>query len=330
MNNYLISIVVPCYNEAENILALMARVDTVIRGYNHEIILVNDGSQDYTQRQIELASSGNKHIKYLSFSRNFGHQAALKAGIDHANGDCIITIDVDMQKPPEAIPEMIALWQEGNDIVTAISQNEGQPSIFKRWTSSGYYRVLSWLADHKIIRNGADFRLIDRKVADIIRSLQIQNIYLRGICSWVGYKQAITYYREEGRYAGTTKYSLVNMLNLASNGITSFSIKPLRFALAVGLIFAFLAFGYGLYAVIMVGVGKTITGWASVVASVVFLCGVQLIVLGVIGEYIGKIYQEVTQRPNYLVSKTNISIPSNFRLEARHNLNSTERRPAMT
>ncbi len=330
MNDFLISVVIPCYNEAENIPVLLNRMKNTLEGYCYEIILVNDGSTDLTQQVIDATSLKDSRISYLCFTRNFGHQAALKAGIDHAKGDCIVTIDADLQKPPEVIPEMIVLWQEGNDIVTAVSQNEGQPSVVKRWTSSGYYKVLSWLADHQIVRNGADFRLIDRKVADIIRNLQSQNLYLRGIFSWVGYEQAITYYREEGRHAGTTKYSFIYMLNLASTGITSFGIKPLRFALAVGLFFAILAFSYGLYAIIIVFLGRTVTGWASLVASVVFLSGVQLIVLGVIGEYIGKIYREVTQRPTYLVSKTNISNPSGNKNNNSLTTDPIERRPVMT
>lgn len=329
MNSPLISVVVPCYNEAENIKLLLSRITNVLKNYSYEIVLVNDGSQDNTQFEIELACFKSPCIKFISFSRNFGHQAAIKAGIDHSGGDCVITIDADLQKPPETMLEMIALWQKGYDIVTAVCRNEGQPSIIKRLTSVGYYWLLSRLADHQVIYNGADYRLIDRKVADIIRGLNGQNLYLRGIFSWMGYMQAITFYREEKRRSGNTKYSLINMLNLASNGITSFSIKPLRFALSGGMLFAILAFVYGLYAVIMVWKGRTVPGWASVVASVVFLSGVQLIVLGVIGEYIGKIYREVTQRPAYLISKTNISNPSRNR-ESHLKLEPLEGRSDMT
>ncbi|WP_339878759.1 glycosyltransferase family 2 protein [uncultured Algoriphagus sp.] len=336
MNDFLLSIVVPCYNEAENIAPLLARIEITLKEYSYEVILVNDGSEDETQVEIELANSMNQSVSYIRFPRNFGHQAALKAGIDHANGDCIVTIDADLQKPPEAIPEMIALWQKGNDIVTAVCRNEGQPSLFKKLTSTCYYKVLSWLADHKVLPNGADFRLFDRKVADIIRSVQTQNLYLRGIFSWIGYKQAVTYYLEEKRKFGETKYGFWKMLNLASNGITSFSVKPLRFALAVGVFFAGLAFGYGIYAIIIVFLGMTVPGWASVVASIVFLSSVQMMVLGVIGEYIGKIYIEIKQRPTYLISKTNITPADDLRGE-NYSLNlkgqpsdRQERRAAMT
>ncbi len=224
-------------------------------------------------------------------------------------------MDADLQKPPEAIPEMIALWQKGNDIVTAVCKNEGQSSLFKRLTSTGYYRLLSWMADHEVVPNGADFRLFDKKVADIIRNIQTQNLYLRGIFSWVGYQQAVIYYREEKRTFGETKYGIWKMLNLASNGITSFSVKPLRFALAVGLFFAGLAFGYGIYAITIVYLGMTVPGWPSLVASIVFLSGIQLMVLGVIGEYIGKIYRELKQRPTYLIAKTSITSPSDIQRE---------------
>lgn len=179
MNDFLVSLVVPCYNEAENIAPLLSRVEQALKSYSYEVILVNDGSHDGTQLEIETAILGNHPVKFISLSKNFGHQAALKAGIDHAAGDCIITIDADLQKPPEAIPEMIALWQRGNDIVTAVCKNEGQSSLFKRFTSIGYYRVLSWLADHEVLPNGADFRLFDKKVADIIRNIQTQNLYYK-------------------------------------------------------------------------------------------------------------------------------------------------------
>ncbi|MEB2786955.1 glycosyltransferase family 2 protein [Algoriphagus persicinus] len=312
MNDFLVSIVIPCYNEEENIVPLLSRLESALKQYRFEIILINDGSHDQTQQEIEKAYSIKSYVNYISFSRNFGHQAALKAGIDHAKGDCIVTIDADLQKPPEAIPEMITLWQNENDIITAVCKNEGQTSLFKRLSSTGYYRILSWLADHEVVSNGADFRLFDRKVADIIRGFQPQNLYLRGIFSWIGYRQAIIYYQEEKRKFGETKYGMWKMINLASNGITSFSVKPLRFALAVGLFFAALAFCYGIYAIAVLFLGMTVPGWASVVASIVFLSGVQLIVLGVIGEYIGKIYLTIKQRPTYLIAKINLRVPDNI------------------
>lgn len=330
MNDFLISIVVPCFNEAENIPSLIKQIEGALDGFSFEIILVNDGSTDTTQQEMELAAELDERISFLSFSRNFGHQAALKAGIDHAQGDCIVTMDADMQKPPETIPRMVALWQKGNDIVTAISKNEGQPGRFKRMTSVGYYRILSWLAEYPIVAHSADFRLIDRKIANVIRGITSQNLYLRGIFSWAGYTQASVFYREEKRSAGTTKYSLGKMMNLASNGITSLSVKPLRMALALGIGFAFLAFGYGIYAICIVFLGMTVPGWASLVASIVFLSSIQLIVLGVIGEYIGKIYREVSQRPAYLISKTNLTYSSRNKEEVQTFQIQTERRKVMT
>lgn len=329
MNDFLISIVVPCYNEAENIPGLVKRIQQSMAAFAYELILVNDGSIDATQEEMELAATLNAGISYVSLSKNFGHQAALKAGIDHAIGDCIVTLDADLQKPPELIPEMITFWQKGNDIVTAVSKNEGQPSHFKRLTSASYYRLLSWLADHEVVPNGADFRLFDKKVAEIIRTIQSPNLYLRGIFTWIGYKQAVIYYREERRRFGATKYSVWKMLNLASNGITSFSVKPLRFALAAGVFFAFMAFGYGLYSIVLVFRGLTVPGWASLVASVVFLSGIQLMVLGVIGEYIGKMYMEIKQRPAYLISKTNRNIPATRRRDESYLSNPIERRSIM-
>ncbi|MDO8967023.1 MAG: glycosyltransferase family 2 protein [Algoriphagus sp.] len=328
MTDFLISVVVPCYNEAENIPVLIQRIEDALVGYSFEIILINDGSTDTTQQEMEVAATLDDRISFLSFSRNFGHQAALKAGIDHAQGDCIVTLDADMQKPPELIPEMIAVWQEGRLVVTAISKNEGQPVFLKRWTSKTYYQILSWLAEYPIVPHGADFRLFDRQVADVIRGISSQNLYLRGVFSWVGYSQATVNYTEEKRLAGSTRYSLSKMLNLASNGITSLSIKPLRMALALGIVFAFLAFGYGVYAISIVFLGMTVPGWASLVASIVFLSSIQLIVLGVIGEYIGKIYREVSQRPAYLISKTNLNLSQDYQQVEKVISLQTERRKA--
>ncbi|WP_332911729.1 glycosyltransferase family 2 protein [Algoriphagus boritolerans] len=207
MNDFLISVVVPCYNEAENIPVLINRLKLALAAYSFEIILVNDGSTD-TQQELELASTLDSRVSYLSFSRNFGHQAALKAGIDHAQGDCIVTLDADMQKPPEIIPEMIILWQKGNEIVTAVSKNEGQPGRFKRWTSAWFYRMLTWLAEHPIVQHGADFRLFDQKVANVIRGISGQNLYLRGIFAWAGYTQATVFYREEKKNGRNNKVQL--------------------------------------------------------------------------------------------------------------------------
>ena len=305
-NNFLLSIIIPCYNEEDNILPLVTRLQKVIDIYNYEIIFVNDGSTDSTAQVIELMVLDNENIKYIHFSRNFGHQAAIKAGIDFSNGDCIITMDADLQHPPETIPKMIIQWQKGFEVVTATRNFNTKNTRFKRLSSKSYYWLLSKIADDKIIQNSADFRLFDKKIGDIIREMPEKNLYLRGLFSWMGFKQTTIYYNEEERAFGKTKYSAKKMLQLASNGITSSSVKPLRIALSIGVLFAFMSFGYGVYAIVSMWLGSTVSGWASIIATTVFLASIQLIILGVMGEYIGKLYIENKQRPTYLVTQTNI------------------------
>jgi len=324
--DFLISIVIPCYNEADNLIPLIDRIDYSLFNYQYEIIIVNDGSFDESQLQISYIAVDRPEIKYLNFSKNFGHQAALKAGIDYSLGDCIVTIDGDLQKPPELIPEMVVLWLKGNDIVTAICNNEGQKSFFKRLSSKWYYKILSWLSDNKIQAHGADFRLIDSKVGNIIKSLESKNLFLRGIFSWIGFRQTTVSYTEDIRKFGNTKYNLWKMIGLASNGVTSLSVKPLRFALCLGVFFAFLAFFYGSYAIGLFYFGVTVPGWASLIASIVFLSGIQLIVLGVLGEYLGKIYIQTKNDPLYIVESSNIDLDCFSELLRKNFNTSMERR----
>ena len=308
MKDFLLSIVVPCYNEAENIGLLTANLKKVLDGLQYEIILVNDGSTDHTQQMIALAACSDEHIGYISFSRNFGHQAAIKAGIDHAEGDCVVTMDADLQHTPAKIPEMIELWKEGFDVITAVREDGSQIGWFKSITSRIYYYILSKLSDHKVLQNGADFRLFDRKVAKVIRNMKEQDLYLRGIFSWVGFKHCTVKYQEGIRAFGQTKYSTKKMLQLALNGITSFSIKPLRLSLLAGIIFALLAFAYGVYAIVVMALGYAVSGWTSIIASGLFLSGVQLIILGIMGEYLGKMYMAQKQRPNYIIATSSPGI----------------------
>ena len=305
-NKFLISIIVPCYNEADNIFPLLARIKDVLHTYNYEIILINDGSTDATQQNITLVAQEDNSIKYIHFSRNFGHQAAIKAGIDYANGDCMVTIDADLQQPPETILKMLNEWQKGFNIVTAIRKENPNLPLFKKLTSKGFYWFLSLISDQKETPQGADFRLFDKKIAEVIKKMPEKNLYLRGLFSWIGFSQTTIYYKEEERIYGTTKYTSKKMFQLASNGITSSSVKPLRIALNMGVFFAFLAFAYGIYAIAVLFLGLTVSGWTSTIATIVFLAGIQLIVLGVIGEYLGKLYIEYKQRPLYLIADTNI------------------------
>ncbi|MDO5970764.1 glycosyltransferase family 2 protein [Flavivirga aquimarina] len=305
-NKFLLSIIIPCYNEADNIFLLVNNIEEVLTQYHYEIILVNDGSTDSTVQVIELISQENKHVKYIHFSRNFGHQAAIKAGVDFVKGDCIVTMDADLQHPPETIPDMIKAWQNGFDVVTAIRNNIHKRFSLKNISSICFYWLLSKLADQKVIVNGADFRLFDKKIGAVIRNMPEQHMYLRGLFSWVGFKQTSIDYTENQRAFGKTKYSAKKMFQLASHGITAFSIKPLRISLAIGVLFALLAFSYGIYALIIMLLGAAVSGWTSIIASILFLAGIQLMVLGVMGEYIGKLYIQNKQRPHYLITATNI------------------------
>ena len=305
--SFLLSIIVPCYNEAQNIPLLVEKLSEVLRAYHYEIILVNDGSTDQTQEIIELLSIENKNVKFISFSRNFGHQKAIKAGIDFATGDAMVTMDADLQHPAETIPKMINLWQQGYDVITAVRDSQAQPSWVKKGASKLFYWVLSKISNQKVIANSSDFRLFDKKIANELRNMPEQDLYLRGLIPWIGFKQTTLHYIESKRAFGTSKYNFKTMLLLASHGITSSSIKPLRFALSIGFLFAFLAFGYGIYAIVVMLMGLTVSGWTSIVASIMFLSGIQLIVLGVIGEYLGKLYMAHKQRPSYIIAHTNIN-----------------------
>jgi len=302
----LISIIAPCYNEAENLPILTSRLADVLKKMRYEIILIDDGSTDNTAETIYKIIKDYENVKYLRFSRNFGQQTALKAGIDYASGDCIVTLDADLQHPPEKIPEMLALWENGYEIITAIRVSHTKNKVLKNLSSKFFYRVLSYMTDEKIEEGSADFRLLDRKAAEVIKGLEEKDIFLRGIFSWIGYRQITITYQENMRLHGKTKYSLKKMYKLASSGVTSFSAKPLHISLKIGIFFAFIAFIYGIYAVIMLISGNTVTGWTSVIASILFLTGIQLIILGIIGIYLGKLFMENKHRPSYIISESNI------------------------
>jgi len=303
-----ISVVVPCYNEAENIPSLLMRLQKVLKEKNYELVLVDDGSDDGTKELLRKEATHNKRLNYLVLSRNFGHQAALKAGIDHARGACVVTMDADLQHPPETIPEMYALWQKGYDVVTARRSHVQQRGFLKNITARLFYGLLGRLTDTDMPAGAGDFRLFDRKVAEVIRNLPEQDLYLRGLFSWVGFRQTTIPYMEGKRQRGQSKYNLWKMMKLAGSGITSFSVRPLKISLAAGLLFAILAFGYGVYAIVMLVTGNTVTGWTSVIASILFLSGIQLIVLGIMGEYLGKLFMENKRRPVYIISDTNLQL----------------------
>lgn len=307
-NRVEISIVIPAYNEEGNIHVVINRLSEVLNTIGtYQIIFVNDGSSDNTLEELKKAAKENSKIHFISLSKNFGHQAALKAGIDYAHGNCIISMDADLQHPPALIPEMVNFWKEGYDVVYTQRTEDKGLSFFKKFTSKYFYFLLRKMSDVHIEEGTADFRLLDKKVADIIRQTNDPFLFIRGLVPWMGFKQKKIIYQPDERYSGTTKYTLKKMAAFAINGITSFSIKPLRFATFLGIIISLFAFVYGTYAIIIYFVNdKVISGWASLLTSVLFIGGIQLVILGIIGEYIGKIYIQLKNRPIYIVKESSI------------------------
>lgn len=305
-----ISIVIPSHNEEGNIKVVHNRIQNVfmsLSDYQYEIIFVNDGSRDTTQQKIEELAKEFSQIKYIEFSRNFGHQYAVKAGLDFADGNAIICMDGDLQHPPELIPKMIKKWEEGYDVVFTIRNYSEKISFFKKVTSNFFYKILSQLSDFDTVKKGgADFRLMDRSANDVIKNLHESDLFLRGLTSWIGFKQTGIEYVAEDRHSGKSSYNLKKMVSLAFTGITAFSVKPLYLAAYLGFIFSLVSvIGYVGY-VIYSFVSKTeISGWASLIMTIVFFGGVQLVILGIIGIYLGKIFKQVKERPNYIIRSKN-------------------------
>lgn len=274
-------------------------------GYEYELVFVNDGSRDGTPDILERIAVNDRNVKVLSFSRNFGHQVAVTAGIDKARGNAIIIIDADLQDPPELITEMLKLWEQGYEVVYAKRKRRKGESIFKRTTARLFYIVLDKLSDTRIPLDTGDFRLIDAKVADELRRMREKNRFLRGMVSWIGFKQTPIEYEREERFAGETKYPLKKMIKLALDGIISFSSKPLKLSQYLGFFAVVCAMVIFIYSIVyrLVGGKNLVTGWASIMTTVAFLGGVQLISIGILGEYIGRMYEESKGRPLYIIEK---------------------------
>jgi dolichol-phosphate mannosyltransferase len=305
----LISVVVPCYNEEPVIRETHSRLVAVMDQLDpddFEIIYVNDGSSDRTIPLLEEIRAVDTRVRVLSFSRNFGHQIAVTAGLDHALGDAVVLIDADLQDPPAVILEMVERWRDGYHVVYGMRTDRPGESRFKLWTAKIFYRLLNRLSDVDIPLDVGDFRLMDRRVVDVMRSMPERDRYLRGMVSWVGFRQIAVMYRREPRFAGESKYPLFKMLKFATDGILSFSIVPLRLAVWAGAFAILLAFGGIIYALILrLYLSEThwVRGWTSTFVAILFLGGVQLIFLGFIGEYIGRIYGEVKRRPLYILQE---------------------------
>lgn len=306
-----ISIVIPAFNEEGNIREIRKEIDKVfepLSEYTYEIIFVNDGSRDNTQSVLEQLSREFLQVKYIEFSRNFGHQNAVKAGMDCADGNAIITMDCDLQHPPQLIPQLIEKWEQGYDVVYTLRNYSHEIPFLKKFTSNLFYDFLCKISDFELVKKGgADFRLLDRGVNDIIiKDFKENDLFLRGITGWIGFKQIGVEYTAEERFSGESSYSMKKMFSLAFTGITSFSVKPLYLAAYLGFIFTILSiFVYGIYIMYSYLFGTHISGWASLISTIVFFGGMQLIMLGIIGIYLGKIFKQVKDRPNYIIRSKN-------------------------
>jgi glycosyltransferase involved in cell wall biosynthesis len=298
-----ISIVVPCFNEEEGIAQCHKRLTEVLRALDtwYEIVYVDDGSRDGTPAALQTIYASDPAVTVVELSRNFGHQAAVTAGLEIAKGEITVIIDSDLQDPPELIPEMLRLWAEGYEIVYGVRETREGETGFKRWTAKLFYRLINTLSDVQIPRDTGDFRLLDRKTLEALKSMPERHRFLRGMCSWIGYRQCGLKYARGARVAGKTKYPFKKMLNLALDGIASFSTIPLRFVTGLGFAVAALSLAGICYALVVRLFTHTwVAGWAISFVGMLFLGGVQMVSIGIVGEYVGRIYSETKQRPIYL------------------------------
>lgn len=314
-----LSIVVPLYNEEKNIEALFSRLSNVLTKINrpYEIICINDGSLDCTLDLAIRFSKQNPNIKVINLSRNFGKEIALTAGIDYSCGQAVIPIDADLQDPPELIIQLVEKWKEGFDVVYATRKSRQGETWLKRFTANAFYRVIGKMSKVSIPRNTGDFRLLDRQVVEALKRFPERNRFMKGLFSWVGFRQTSILFDREPRHQGLTSWSLWKLWNFALDGITSFSLIPLKLWTYIGLGFASFAFVYASFLIIRTFLfGVDVPGYASLMVFILFLGGINLIGLGILGEYLGRVYEEVKERPLYLVRETygldekpNIDIP---------------------
>jgi polyisoprenyl-phosphate glycosyltransferase len=303
-NSVVISVVVPCYNEELNLDSLFARLFKVLDSLNlqYEIVCVNDGSRDNTLKYLIEYHHRNPVIKVVNFSRNFGKEIALTAGIEYATGDAIIPIDADLQDPPELIGELIEKWREGYDVVYCKRRSRQGESWLKKITANAFYRVIQKMTSVEIPRDTGDFRLIDRRVVEALKQLPETHRFMKGLFAWVGFKQSFIEYDRLPRFQGTTKWNYWKLWNFALEGITSFSSLPLKIWSYLGLVISLLAFLYGSFLIVRTLIlGIDVPGYASLMVAILFLGGIQLLTLGIIGEYLGRVHDEVKKRPLYLV-----------------------------
>ncbi|QWU47930.1 glycosyltransferase family 2 protein [Bacillus sp. NP247] len=303
----LISVVVPMYFEEEVAQECYNRLKSVMlqNNINYEFVFVNDGSTDRTMEILSEIAANDYRTKIVNFARNFGHQVAVTAGIAAAKGDAIVIIDADLQDPPEVIPELIAKWEEGYEVVYAKRKQRKGETWFKLLTAKYFYKFLNYMSDIDIPKDTGDFRIIDRKVADVFNQMTERNRFIRGMMSWVGFRQTYVEYERDERFAGETKYPLKKMIKFASDGIIAFSTKPLRIVMSLGLLSVLISIAVLLYTITVKIIGNdTQTGWASIMVAITFFSGIQLLGLGIVGQYIARIYDESKNRPIYIVKET--------------------------
>jgi len=300
------SVVVPAYNEEAVIVASYARLTAVMAQMDapYELIFINDGSRDSTAALVAGFAAADANVRLVNFARNFGHMAAITAGMEYARGQAVVIIDADLQDPPEAIPHMAALWREGFDVVYGKRKNRQGEGWFKKLTAAAFYRFINTMAPVPMPVDTGEFRLMDRKVCDAVNALREKNRYMRGLVSWVGFRQTAYEYEREKRFAGVTKYPFKKMAAFAMDAITAFSYKPLRLATSLGMLISLGGFGYSVFVLWQrVFTDTTVAGWASIVGLLLFTQGIVLMILGLMGEYIGRIFEEVKGRPIYIVQE---------------------------
>lgn len=302
-----LSIIIPCFNEEVVIEETHRRLHDVLgtlSDFEIELIYIDDGSEDGTLGVLKNLQARDSCIRIVSFSRNFGHQIAISAGIENASGDAVVLIDADLQDPPELIPKFVDLWREGVEVVYGQREAREGEGVFKLWTAKAFYRIINRISNVSIPLDTGDFRLMDRKVVNALQSMPERYRFVRGMVSWVGFRQECVRYKRAARFAGSTKYPLRRMVRFAADGILSFSMEPLRMAVWMGFTAAGLAFAGILYAlVIRLMTNSWVQGWALLFIAILFMGGVQLVFLGVIGEYLGRVYGEVKRRPLYVVKE---------------------------
>jgi len=301
-----IAVIIPCYNEEDNVKAVYDRLTEVLNStnYQYDLIFIDDGSKDNTLNELLKLYEKDHKVKIIAFSRNFGKEIALSAGLDYADADAVIPFDADLQDPPEVILDLLSKFEEGYDVVNAVRSKRDGETFLTKFTSKAFYRIINKLTNIEIPQDVGDFRLVSKDALNAIKGIRERKRFMKGIFAWVGFKTTSVYYERAPRHAGKTKWNYLKLIDLAIEGITSFSTVPLRLASLLGILVSLTAFLYAVWITISkLLYGNPVKGYPSMMVAILFLGGVQLITIGIIGEYIGRIYEEVKQRPLYIVKK---------------------------